>query len=58
MANIFKLNQVVSKNKYNKGIAATQRFDVVDLGQSLGLMIGSSFINSVDARIRWLPQML
>ena len=33
MSNIFKLNQVVSKNKYNKGIAATQRFDVVDLGK-------------------------
>ena len=33
MANIFKLDQVVSKNKYNKGIATTQRFDVVDLGK-------------------------
>ena len=33
MSNIFKLNQVVSKNKYNKGIAATQRIDVVDLGK-------------------------
>ena len=33
MSNIFKLNQVVSKNKYNKGIATTQRFDVVDLGK-------------------------
>jgi hypothetical protein len=33
MANIFKLYQVVSKNKYNKGIATTQRFDVVDLGK-------------------------
>ena len=47
MSNIFKLNQVVSKNKYNKGIAATQRFDVVDLG-SLGLMIGSSYIHSIS----------
>ena len=33
MANIFKLDQVVSKNKYNNGIATTQRFDVVDLGK-------------------------
>ena len=33
MANIFKLDQVVSKNKYNKGISTTQRFDVVDLGK-------------------------
>ena len=33
MANIFKLDQVVSKNKYNKGIATTQRFDDVDLGK-------------------------
>ena len=31
MSNIFNLNQVVSKNKYNKGVAATVRYDVVDL---------------------------
>jgi len=33
MANIFKLNQVVSKNKYNKGTASSVRYDVVDLGK-------------------------
>ena len=33
MPNIFKLNQIVSKNKYNKGTAATRVYDVVDLSK-------------------------
>ncbi len=33
MANAFKLDQIVSKNKYNKGVAATVRYDTVDLGK-------------------------
>ena len=33
MSNIFKLDQIVSKNKYNKGIAASVRYDTVDLGK-------------------------
>ena len=33
MTNIFKLDQIVSKNKYNKGIAASVRYDTVDLGK-------------------------
>ena len=34
MPNIFKLNQIVSKNKYNKGTAATRVYDVVDLSKA------------------------
>ena len=30
---MFKLDQIHSKNKYNKGVAATIRYDVVDLGK-------------------------
>ena len=33
MTNAFKLDQIVSKNKYNKGVAATVRYDTVDLGK-------------------------
>ena len=30
---MFKLDQILTKNKYNKGVAATVRYDVVDLGK-------------------------
>ena len=33
MTNAFKLNNIYSKNKYNKGVAATVRYDQVDLGK-------------------------
>jgi len=33
MANTFSLKNIVSKNKYNKGTAATVRYDVVELGK-------------------------
>ena len=49
MSNIFKLDQIVSKNKYNKGIAASVRYDTVDLGKP-GQMIGSKSIRWAIAR--------
>ena len=55
MTNIFNLNQVVSKNKYNKGVA-TARYDVVDL-ESLGRWLLSAY-KMGDGRLEDYPQML
>jgi|TARA_B100000424_G_scaffold42928_1_gene29221 hypothetical protein len=57
MSNIFNLNQVVSKNKYNKGVAATVRYDVVDLGKP-GPDDWFKLYKMGDGRLEDYPQML